>query len=243
MSPGRRLGGRLLNDGGCHLVQLLACGRRPRQFGQGGLPQLQQAAAVDAGKEGPDVELAVPPVSGLAHEVLQAPDSGLRALALPVGVAVVNKPLVPPGFNVLYQPLLDQAVGEGRSKDFAQLGVGDGKDREAAGPVVPLAMSCANASTMLGSCSRCARLCSLLLAECLRLVVLANAVDKQSQLGRRDGAAYVRQVRAGIEVIRGFLLLGWKLKLVSHGALTEFGIRLEAISRQAARWQQWFETV
>ncbi|MDT7524392.1 four helix bundle protein [Rhodoferax sp. TBRC 17198] len=81
------------------------------------------------------------------------------------------------------------------------------------------------------------------LAECLRLVVLANAVDKQSQLGRRDGAAYVRQVRAGIEVIRGFLLLGWKLKLVSHGALTEFGIRLEAISRQAARWQQWFETV
>ena len=96
---------------------------------------------------------------------------------------------------------------------------------------------------MLGSCSRCARLCSLLLAECLRLVVLANAVDKQSQLGRRDGAAYVRQVRAGIEVIRGLLLLGWKLKLASHGALTEFGIRLEAISRQAARWQQWFETV
>jgi hypothetical protein len=81
------------------------------------------------------------------------------------------------------------------------------------------------------------------LAECLRLVVLANAVDKQSHFGRGEGAAYVRQVRAGIEVIRGFLLLGWKLKLVSHGALTEFGILLEAISRQAARWQQWFETV
>lgn len=79
------------------------------------------------------------------------------------------------------------------------------------------------------------------LAECLRLVVLANAVDKQSQLGRCEGAAHVRQVRAGIEVIRGFVLLGWKLKLISHGALTELGTRLEAISRQAVRWQQWFD--
>lgn len=79
------------------------------------------------------------------------------------------------------------------------------------------------------------------LAECLRLIVLANAVDKQSKLGRGEGAAHVRQVRAGIEVIRGFVLLGWKLKLISHGALTELGTCLEAISRQAARWQQWFD--
>lgn len=79
------------------------------------------------------------------------------------------------------------------------------------------------------------------MAECLRLIVLANAVDKDSGAGRAEGAAHVRQVRAGIEVIRGFLLLGWKLKLISHGAMTDLGGRLESISRQAARWQQWFE--
>ncbi len=78
-------------------------------------------------------------------------------------------------------------------------------------------------------------------AECLRLIVLANAVDKASATGRAEGAALVRRVRAAVEVIRGFLLLAWKLKFVSHGALGELAARLEAVSRQAARWQQWFE--
>lgn len=79
------------------------------------------------------------------------------------------------------------------------------------------------------------------LAECLRLIVLANAVDKKSVAGCADGAALLRRIRAGVEVVRGFLLLAWKLKFVSHGALTELSARLMAISKQAARWEQWFE--
>ena len=79
------------------------------------------------------------------------------------------------------------------------------------------------------------------LAECMRLVVLANSVDKGCGVERAKGAAYVRQVRAGVEVIRGWVLLGWKLKLLSHGAIAELGARLESIGRQAARWQQWLD--
>ena len=79
------------------------------------------------------------------------------------------------------------------------------------------------------------------LAECMRLVVLANSVDKGCSQERAKGANYVRQVRAGVEVIRGWMLLGWKLNLLSHGAIAELGARLEAISRQAARWQQWLD--
>jgi len=79
------------------------------------------------------------------------------------------------------------------------------------------------------------------LAECLRLIVLANAVDKKSVAGCADGAALLRRIRAGVEVVRGFLLLAWKLKFVSHGALTELSARLMAISKQAARWEQWFD--
>ena len=79
-------------------------------------------------------------------------------------------------------------------------------------------------------------------AECLRAIVLANAVDKHSAAGCVEGAGHVRQVRAGIEVVRGFLLLAWKLKFISHGALAELSPRLEAISKQAARWGQWFES-
>ena len=79
------------------------------------------------------------------------------------------------------------------------------------------------------------------LAECMRLVVMANSVDKACGVERAKGAGYVRQVRAGVEVIRGWMLLGWKLKLLSHGAIAELGARLESISRQAARWQQWLD--
>ncbi len=78
-------------------------------------------------------------------------------------------------------------------------------------------------------------------AECLRAIVLANAVDKKSATGLAEGAVQVGRVRAGVEVIRGFLLLGWKLKFVSHGALAELSICLDATSKQAARWGQWFE--
>lgn len=80
------------------------------------------------------------------------------------------------------------------------------------------------------------------LAECLRRVVLANAVEKTTACGRAEGAGHVRQVRAGIEVVRGFLLLAWKMKLVSHGAMAELGGRLESLSKQASRWQRWFES-
>lgn len=79
------------------------------------------------------------------------------------------------------------------------------------------------------------------LTQCLRLVVLANGVDKQCPQARSGGAAYLRELRAGVEVVRGMLLLCWKMKALSHGALTALAVRLESVSKQAARWQQWFE--
>lgn len=79
------------------------------------------------------------------------------------------------------------------------------------------------------------------LADCLRYVILANAVNKKTTEGRDEGARHVRRLRASMEVIRGFMLLGWKLKFISHGAMAELTPRMESISKQAARWEQWLE--
>jgi hypothetical protein len=79
------------------------------------------------------------------------------------------------------------------------------------------------------------------LAECLRTIVLANMVDKSQAQGRAQGAAAVGTLRAHLEVVRAFFLMAWKLRFVSHGAITELTLRLERVSRQASRWQQWFE--
>jgi len=78
-------------------------------------------------------------------------------------------------------------------------------------------------------------------AEALRLIVLANTADKTTPEGRAQGADYVRRVRASVEVMRGFFLLAWKMKMISHGAMTELSENLESISKQAARWEQWFK--
>lgn len=81
------------------------------------------------------------------------------------------------------------------------------------------------------------------LTECCRLVVLANGVNKQSAQGRQLGAERVAALRAELEVVRGFVLLAWRLKFLSHAGVTELATRLEVVSKQAARWQQWFAGV
>ena len=78
------------------------------------------------------------------------------------------------------------------------------------------------------------------LADCVRAIVLANAVDKATAQGRSEGAQHVRQLRASVEVVRAFLLLAWRLKYLSHAALADWSARLEAMARHAARWGQWF---
>jgi hypothetical protein len=77
-------------------------------------------------------------------------------------------------------------------------------------------------------------------ATCLKAIVLANTADKKTTAGCAEGASHVRTARASIEVIRGFLLLAWKLGFLSHAGLTELSTRLEGISKQAARWERWF---
>ena len=133
---GRRVNGRLAHDGGGHLVEHAACNGWVGQSGQRLLPQSPQHGAVYAREKGPDVHVAVPTVPGLSHEVLQAINGGQGALAQAIGVAVVDEASVPPGLNVLHQPLLDQAVGKVWGKDFAQFGVCDGKNRQGFGVVL-----------------------------------------------------------------------------------------------------------
>lgn len=78
------------------------------------------------------------------------------------------------------------------------------------------------------------------LAISMKNIILANAVDKKTKTGLTKGVALVQQVRASVEVVKGFALVAWKLKFLSHGAMVDVSARLEAISKQAARWEEWF---
>lgn len=126
----RRVDGGLGEDGGGDLIEPPPRGDRPGQAGQGLLPQSPQDAPVNAREKGADVELASPAVPRLAHQSLQALNGGVCALAFSIGERIVDEARIPPGFDVPHQPLLHQPVSEGGREDFAQLGVGHGKDGE-----------------------------------------------------------------------------------------------------------------
>lgn len=79
------------------------------------------------------------------------------------------------------------------------------------------------------------------ITQCLKLVTLANQCNKNDVVGRAQGSASLGQLRVSIEVIRSYLLVAWQLKLLSHGGLHELTGVLESVSKQAARWQQWFD--
>ncbi|WET16063.1 four helix bundle protein [Yersinia intermedia] len=79
------------------------------------------------------------------------------------------------------------------------------------------------------------------LTGCVRYVVLANAIDKRSDIGRGQGARYLHDARASLSVIRGLLTIGWGMSFISHGALMQLTELLDGIEKQATRWQQWFE--
>lgn len=79
------------------------------------------------------------------------------------------------------------------------------------------------------------------ITACLKCVTVANHCRKQEVAGRAAGSQALGELRVSIEVIRSYLLLAWQLKLLSHGGLHELSEGLESISKQAVRWQQWFD--
>ena len=78
------------------------------------------------------------------------------------------------------------------------------------------------------------------LSNAMHSIVLANNVDKKTKEGRLQGSLYITQLRGDIEIALAFILLGWKLRFVSNGAIAELSARFENISQQAVRWEKWF---
>ena len=78
------------------------------------------------------------------------------------------------------------------------------------------------------------------LSNAMHSIVLANNVDKKTKEGRLQGSLYITQLRGDIEIALAFILLGWKLRFVSNGAIAELSERFENISQQALRWEKWF---
>jgi hypothetical protein len=81
------------------------------------------------------------------------------------------------------------------------------------------------------------------ITTCLGCIAAANFVNKSDPDARLRAARELIHMRERLEVIRAFLILAWELKAVSHHSLADLSARLDELSKQATRWQQWFERV
>lgn len=78
------------------------------------------------------------------------------------------------------------------------------------------------------------------LSNTMHSVVLANNVDKKTKIGRDRALVHLSELRADIEIVSAFILLGWKLRFISNAMIAELSERLIQISQQAVKWEKWF---
>lgn len=78
------------------------------------------------------------------------------------------------------------------------------------------------------------------LSSAMHFIILANNVDKKTKIGREKGVSNILHLKAEIEIAWSFVLLGWKLKFVSNGAMAQLSERFENIISQALKWEKWF---
>jgi len=77
------------------------------------------------------------------------------------------------------------------------------------------------------------------LAQCMKTVVMANL--KRGQDDYKESCNLLKDLRVRIEILKAYFLIAWEMKFISHQFFADINDRLEEVSKQAAKWHNWFE--
>jgi hypothetical protein len=78
------------------------------------------------------------------------------------------------------------------------------------------------------------------LSDSMKIIVMAN-LKKQAKEDFEEGSRLLKTLRGKVEILKAYFLIGWEMKLISHGFYADLLGRIEEISKQAAKWQEWFQ--
>ena len=56
-----------------------------------------------------------------------------------------------------------------------------------------------------------------------------------------ESQKFVLSLRGKTELLKAYFLIGWEMKFISHGLFADISEKLEAISKQAYSWSEWFQ--
>lgn len=77
------------------------------------------------------------------------------------------------------------------------------------------------------------------LTQCMKIIVVANL--KRSREDYKESRNLLKDLRAKIEILKSYFLIAWEMKFISHQFFADINDRLEEVSKEAAKWQNWFE--
>jgi len=77
------------------------------------------------------------------------------------------------------------------------------------------------------------------LTQCMKTVVMANL--KRSREDYKQSCGLLKDLRVRIEILKVYFLLAWEMKFISHQFFADINDRLEEVSKEAAKWHNWFE--
>lgn len=80
------------------------------------------------------------------------------------------------------------------------------------------------------------------LTSAIRFAVLSNIVERDNLKQCQSAITQLQFIRASLDVIKGLLCVGWKMKMISHGAFAKFNQTIDQIQKQTTGWQNWFMT-
>ena len=76
-------------------------------------------------------------------------------------------------------------------------------------------------------------------AQCMKTIVMANL--KRSQEDYKKSCSLLKDLRVRIEILKAYFLIAWEMKFISHQFFVDINDRLEEVSKEAAKWHNWFE--
>jgi len=78
------------------------------------------------------------------------------------------------------------------------------------------------------------------LSECIELCVIIN-FGKRAGKELETSREKLLELRGKIELLKAYSLVSWEMKFISHGLFADISEKLEAISKQAYSWSEWFQ--
>lgn len=77
------------------------------------------------------------------------------------------------------------------------------------------------------------------LSEAMQWVVKINFYKNSKHKEAEQIELWILTLQGKIEIVKSYILMGWELKIITHGFFMQMSNALEEVSKQTSAWGKW----